>query len=113
MTSRVTTIAQRDQIRRFIRATRSTRHQMMNICFTIRAQISALTTTPCIPGKDDGSHAAPMRRIHIDGPHTASEQSESRYAAVERASHRVEMWTAGGAHQSAEAVLRRLISPAW
>jgi hypothetical protein len=74
----MTTTAQRDQIRWFIRVTRSTRHQMMNIRFTIHAQIIALTRTPCVPGKDDDSHAPVMPRVHIDGPHAASLEFGSR-----------------------------------
>jgi len=110
MARRMTTVAKRDQIRWFIRATQSTRYQMMNIRFTIRAQIAAFLTTPGISRKHDGSHATPMRCTHIDGLHAISLEFGSGCAAGEGALHRIETRRASHATYRASAVVRRPIS---
>jgi len=62
----VTPIAERDQMRRFIRATRSTRDQMMHIRFALLAVVAAFRATPGAPSKHAGAHLTPMPWARID-----------------------------------------------
>ena len=54
------TVAQCDQIRRFIHAASGTRNQVVNVCFPCGAELAAFLTTPVVAREHDGPRFAPM-----------------------------------------------------
>ena len=52
-------IAERDQVRWFIDSTCSSRNQMVNVCFSGRAELTALLTAPAIASEHNSPHVAP------------------------------------------------------
>jgi hypothetical protein len=54
------TVAQCDQIRRFIQASSGTRNEMVNVRFPCGAELVAFLATPAVALEHDGPRAAPL-----------------------------------------------------